>query len=73
MSATSKTKLCPMMFAEDRSSREARSADEPWMPCCVGEQCAWWIKNYGTGQCAITSLADSQFNMAAIAQRQEPI
>lgn len=67
-------KLCPMMFAETRDSREARSAEDPWMPYCVGEQCAWWISNYGRdGQCAITEIADSQFNLAAAGYRAEGI
>lgn len=66
-------KLCPMMFAETLHSREVRGADDPWMPYCVGERCAWWITNYGMGKCAMVEIADSQFNMAAIAKRQDPI
>lgn len=69
-----KDKLCPMMFAETRNSRDARNADDPWMPYCIGEKCAWWVSNYShVSQCAISEIADSQFNMAAIAKRQEPI
>jgi hypothetical protein len=68
-----KDKLCPMKFA--------KADGDGWVECedgtaakalCVGEKCAWWVSNYGDdGQCAMAEIADSQYNVIAMAQRKE--